>query len=381
MGIGGATCSFFIFETLLDADLRRAVIGRDVDVMPAALPDMRAALIAEGDRLILMPEDGTKLDGLLLTGLSDEELARLEFYGAVFACEVFSVKVETTNGPVETQSFRSGDRDASVMADWSLSNWQAGPGKVAPTAAIEIMRMRRDYSPEDVANRMSVIRTRAQARVNAESQPAPKILGSSFSRGDVRIFKQDIVYSNFFSFEEVNLKHRTFAGDMGPEIQRGVTMTADAATVLPYDPTRDRVLLVEQFRASMLMRGDRHPWGIEAIAGRLDPGETPESTVHREAMEEAGLKLGELHFVGKYYSSPGSNTEFLYSYVAECDLPDDAAGLGGLIAEGEDIRAVVVEYATFDAAVRAGDINIGPLLLTAFWLRSEREALRQRASG
>ncbi|MCB2157335.1 MAG: NUDIX domain-containing protein, partial [Rhodobacteraceae bacterium] len=46
---------------------------------------------------------------------------------------------------------------------------------------------------------------------------------------------------------------------------------------------RDRVLLIEQFRMGPYARGDAEPWLIEAIAGRVDPGETPEDAARREA--------------------------------------------------------------------------------------------------
>ena len=43
-----------------------------------------------------------------------------------------------------------------------------------------------------------------------------------------------------------------------------------------HDPVRDRVLVVEQFRMGPYARGDRHPWQLEPIAGRIDGGESAE---------------------------------------------------------------------------------------------------------
>ena len=48
--------------------------------------------------------------------------------------------------------------------------------------------------------------------------------------------------------------------------------------MLPYDPGRDRVLLIEQFRPAPMARGDRNSWCIEVIAGRIDTTETQEQT-------------------------------------------------------------------------------------------------------
>ena len=61
-------------------------------------------------------------------------------------------------------------------------------------------------------------------------------------------------------------------------VTRAAFVSGDAVTVLPYDPLRDRVLVVEQFRAGPQARGDAQAWQMEAIAGRIDPGETPEAS-------------------------------------------------------------------------------------------------------
>ena len=147
-------------------------------------------------------------------------------------------------------------------------------------------------------------------------------------------------------------------------------------TVLPYDPVRDRVLLVEQFRAGPYARGDANPWQLEAIAGRIDPGEGPEEAARREAVEEAGLQLGALLPVAAYYPTPGAKTEYLYSYVALCDLPDGSAGVFGVASEAEDIRGHLLAFDALMALVASGEASNAPLILTALWLQRERARLR-----
>lgn len=164
---------------------------------------------------------------------------------------------------------------------------------------------------------------------------------------------------------------------MGPEIRREVFVSGDAVTVLPYDPRRDRVLLVEQFRAGPFGRGDPLPWQLEAIAGRVDPGETPEDAARREALEEAGLVLGPLEMVAEYYPSPGAMTEYIYSYVAITDLPDGVTGVYGSEDEAEDIRGHLLSFEALMAAVARGEVANAPLILTALWLQRERGWLRK----
>ena len=197
--------------------------------------------------------------------------------------------------------------------------------------------------------------------------------------GDVEVTRHTEPYAQFFSVEEFDLRHRRFDGTMSEPMRRAVFVSGDAATVLPYDPVRDRVMLIEQFRAGPFGRGDPQPWMLEPIAGRIDPGETPEAAARREAVEEAGLTLGALVKVGQYYPSPGMLAEYLYSFVGLADLPDGSAGLGGLAEEHEDIRAHLVSFDRLMALVDSGEVQIAPLLVTIYWLAANRARLRAEA--
>jgi nudix-type nucleoside diphosphatase (YffH/AdpP family) len=157
---------------------------------------------------------------------------------------------------------------------------------------------------------------------------------------------------------------------------RGVFVMADAVTVLPYDPVRDVVMLIEQFRVGIYRRGDPHPWSLEVIAGRVDGGETVEQAALREAREEAGLDLKTLYKVSSYYPSPGAATEYLTSYIATADLPDSLAGLGGLASENEDIRTMIVPFDTLMAAVTSGEAENAPLIISALGLARMRDGMR-----
>jgi len=183
-------------------------------------------------------------------------------------------------------------------------------------------------------------------------------------------------YASFFSVEETDLTFRRFDGSLSPTVTRAAFVSGDAVTVLPYDPVRDRVLLVEQFRAGPFGRGDPQPWQLEVVAGRIDPGETPQEAARREAVEEAGLDLAELLPISACYASPGAKTEFLYCYLGLCDLPDGAAGLFGLAEEAEDIRGHLVAFDALMALVASGEIATAPVVLSIFWLALNRDRLR-----
>jgi len=162
-------------------------------------------------------------------------------------------------------------------------------------------------------------------------------------------------------------------------LNRAVFIGVDCAVVLPYDPVRDRVMLIEQFRTGAYLRGDPNPWTVEPIAGRIDPGEGPEGAALREAEEEAGVSIRELRCVSAAYPSPGTTTEHFFVYVGLCDLPDGASGLGGKLDEAEDIRSHVMDWADFDVALNAGAFRLLPLIVAGHWLARNRDDLRASA--
>ena len=217
---------------------------------------------------------------------------------------------------------------------------------------------------------------RAALRLRAEA-PAPTTLRHHAGPDDVTIADRRLPYAQFFAVEEFDVAWRRFDGTLNRPAPRTAFIGGDAVTVLPYDPIRDRVLVIEQFRAGPYGRGDGQAWSIEAIAGRIDPGETPEQAGRREAMEEAGLILTDLLPVAGYYPSPGAVSEYLYSYVALTDLPDGSSGVFGLADEAEDIRGHLVSFDRLMALVASGEINNAPLILTALWLQRERSTLRK----
>lgn len=208
------------------------------------------------------------------------------------------------------------------------------------------------------------------------AMPVPSTLRRKPVAGDVEVLTRSEPYARFFALEEQDLRFRRFDGQMSAPVNRAAFVSGDAVTVLPYDPARDRVLVVEQFRFSPYIRGDANPWQLEAIAGRIDPGETPEAAAIREGHEEAGLRLERLLPIGNYYPSPGAVTEYLYSYLGLVDLPDSAAGVFGLASEAEDIRAHLVSFDDLMAICASGEVANAPLLLSALWLARERPGLR-----
>ncbi|MBS3804805.1 MAG: NUDIX domain-containing protein [Oleiphilaceae bacterium] len=196
-----------------------------------------------------------------------------------------------------------------------------------------------------------------------------------FSRQDVDIESRETVYDGFFKMEKLTLRHARFDGGTTPPFAREVFSRGDSTCVLPYDPRRDEVVLLEQFRPGALGR-EQSPWLLELVAGMNEPGETPEDVAHREADEEAGLGFVTLEHICDYLVSPGGTTEMVYLYCGRVDTYQ-AGGLFGLETEHEDIRAHVFGADEAIEMISDGRINNAAGVVALQWLQINRPRLRQ----
>lgn len=371
------TEDFFFYGTLCHLPLLRHVLGRGVVTHPARMAGWRAVW-AEGRPHPMLIEDAAGMvEGLHVPGLTAQDVDRLDFYEGGFDFLTRRMEVVTDFGPREALVYFTAP-DAWVPGrPWRLEEWQARFGDEVTATAQDVMALFGHVPAETVLARYGQMLVRGASRARAARDPAPATLRRQATAEDVEIRRFHQPYARFFALEEYDLRFRHFDGALSRTVKRVAFVSGDAVTVLPYDPRRDRVLLIEQFRAGPLARGDRNPWSLEAIAGRIDPGETPEDCARREAAEEAGLTLGALEEIARYYPSPGAKSEFLYSYLALTDLPDDAAGVFGVADEAEDIRGHLVGFDDLMALVASGEIGNAPLLLSLLWLQRERPRLRQ----
>jgi len=205
----------------------------------------------------------------------------------------------------------------------------------------------------------------------SHSQPSPV----TFDKKDVEIIARETLYRGFFSLNLYRFRHRLFNGEMSPEIKREIFERGHAAVLLPYDPVRDEVVLIEQLRIAAV-DSSHSPWLLEMVAGMIETGESVEDVCRREAQEEAGVVVGRCKPVLSYLASPGGTSERLSIMVGEVDAAT-AEGIHGLEEENEDIRVHVVSREQAYRWVEEGAIDNAASVIALQWLALHHESLRK----
>jgi nudix-type nucleoside diphosphatase (YffH/AdpP family) len=169
---------------------------------------------------------------------------------------------------------------------------------------------------------------------------------------DIKLTGRRRVFSGWNSVDEITVE--VASADGGTVVHdREVVDHGHAVAVLPVDPVRRMALLVRQWRAP-LVGTDDDPFLLEACAGIIDPGETPEAAVRREAEEEMGIHLDELEDKGRVIMSPGALTETIRLYLAAYGDGSRISDGGGLDHEGEEIEIVELPLDELYAITRSG---------------------------
>jgi ADP-ribose pyrophosphatase len=193
---------------------------------------------------------------------------------------------------------------------------------------------------------------------------------------DIEIVDGANVFARYLRIDTFRFRHRLFSGEWSAVRSYDVLRRGRAVAIILYDPDRDSVVLVEQFRLPALLAGSS-PWQLEAAAGMIDTDETAEMVAVRETREETGLGLiGEPIVIQRYLPSAGGSDE---SVVLFCGRVDSAlaAGVHGLPEEHEDIRVAVKTLAEIEAMLDAGAIENGHTLIALYWLLRHRDRLQQ----
>lgn len=195
---------------------------------------------------------------------------------------------------------------------------------------------------------------------------------------EVQVLGQTQRASGFLKVLAYQIRYALFGGGLSPAVNREVMTRGRAVAALPYDPSTDEVLLIEQFRIGPFHAGDA-PWIWEVVAGMMDVyGETPEQALRRELAEEAGIQDADLVHIVDYYPSPGGSDEQILLYLAKTDLSAIESGQRfGVGSEAEDIQVHKLPRSQWRDWQERGRLNNAATLLSLMWLDQQQDVLRE----
>jgi ADP-ribose pyrophosphatase len=197
---------------------------------------------------------------------------------------------------------------------------------------------------------------------------------------DLRITGHEIAFKRHLRLDVYRFHHRLYSGGWSGERVWDVVRRGGSVAIVLYDPERDAVVLIEQFRLAPLLAG-MSPWVVEVVAGLLDhEGESDADVARRESVEEAGIAVDDLIPIQRYTPTPGDSDQATMLFCGRVDS-SNAGGVHGVAEESEDIRVVVKTMAEIERMVDAGEIDNGHTLLCLYWLLRHRDELREKWSA
>jgi len=193
--------------------------------------------------------------------------------------------------------------------------------------------------------------------------------------GKVEVLGQEWLSQGFMKLAKFTVRHERFDGGMIGPMTREIVVRTSAVAVLPYDPVRDKILLIKQFRLAAHLAGFP-AWQRELIAGIADRDEGLEDLARREAIEEANCTLTDLVEMFRYLPSPGMTNEVLIFYCGRMDS-SHVVGTHGLAEEHEDIRSTLFDVAQVPELLASGSTGNGPLITALQWMLLNRDRMKQ----
>jgi ADP-ribose pyrophosphatase len=188
---------------------------------------------------------------------------------------------------------------------------------------------------------------------------------------DVKILNKAVMYHGFFKMEKYHLQHTLFAGGWSGEMSRELFVRGNCVAVVLYDPGRDEVVLIEQFRVGAIDQPINSPWLIEIVAGIMEENESPQEVAIRESFEEAGCVVEKLIPINTMYLSPGGSSEKISLF---CGLvnSENVGGIHGLAHENEDILVRATSFSEAYQMVLRNEIDSAIPIIAMQWLALHR---------
>ncbi len=188
---------------------------------------------------------------------------------------------------------------------------------------------------------------------------------SKFERTKIAIVEDKLLYKKWSELRRVTFDY-TSSENRTVRLEWDVFDRGNAVAVLLFDPSRQAVVLVRQFRIPVYLGGDQ-AFLLEVPAGKIEKDDDAVETLHREVLEETGYRISNPRHLFSVYMSPGAVTEKLHFYAAIVDADCKVALGGGLEEENEDLELVELPLADALAMIDSGEICDAKTIMLLQW--------------
>jgi len=180
-----------------------------------------------------------------------------------------------------------------------------------------------------------------------------------------KIINKENLYTGFFNLNKYEFIHQKHDGNWTEKIEREIFSGAHVATLLPFDPLKKEIILIQQFRAGTLSRYDED-YLYEIVAGIIDENESPEKTAKRECLEETGCKVNKITKIQSYFPAPGSSESYYHLFLGEINS-FKGERIMGLENENENILVKAFKINEVKDMLKRKKIKNGVTLIALQW--------------
>ena len=180
-----------------------------------------------------------------------------------------------------------------------------------------------------------------------------------------KIINKKDLYSGFFKLKKYEFIHQKHDGSWTDQVEREIFSGAHVSTLLPYDPVKNEIILIKQFRAGVISRYD-DDYLYEIVAGIIDKNESPEETAKRECFEETGCIVNKVTPVQGYFPAPGSSESYYNLFLGEVNS-FEGERIRGLETENENILVKSYKVEEVRNMLKKGEIKNGLALVALQW--------------
>jgi len=178
---------------------------------------------------------------------------------------------------------------------------------------------------------------------------------------NIKIVSTEILSDNWYVLKKITYSYSKKDGTEKKQVREAYDR-GNGATILLYNKQQKTIILTRQFRLPSFINGNESGMLTETCAGLLDDN-TPEDCIIKEAEEETGYRIKDVHRIFDVYMSPGAVTERIYFFVGEYSESMKVGEGGG--AEHEEENIEVLEF-NIDHALKMvdnGEIKDGKTII------------------